>query len=86
MMARQATTIQIYWDVQDRDNESWAYRTSDDLGLIDSGSLDSDADDLDGAIEEAICVIGVDLTADQFEKFATSKDDGGHAIWQAEEV
>ncbi len=82
-MARQATTIQIYWDVQDRDNESWAYRTSDDLGLIDSGSLDSDADDLDGAIEEAICVIGVDLTADQF---ATSKDDGGYAVWQAMEV
>ena len=83
MMARQATTIEIYWDTQDRDNERWAYRTSDDLGLIDSGSLDSDADDLDGAIDEAIYVIGVDLTADQF---ATSKDDGGYAVWQAMEV
>lgn len=82
MMARQATTIQIYWDVQDRDNERWAYTASDDLGLIDSGSLDSDPDDLEAAINEAICVLGVDLTADQF---ATAHDEGGWAIWQATE-
>lgn len=81
-MSRIATYIQVYWDAQDRSNESWAYRASDDLGLIETGSLDSDADDLAGAIDEVISVLDVDLTADQF---ATSNDDGGYAVWQATE-
>lgn len=79
-MARTPTRVQIYWDVQDRDNERWAYNASDEQGLIDSGSLESDPDDLDGAITEAICALGLDLTADLF---ATSKDDGGYAVWYA---
>lgn len=78
-MARQATEILVYWDTQDRDNERWAYTASDERGLIDSGSLDSDPDDLEAAINEAICVLDVELTADLF---ATSQDDGGWAIWE----
>jgi len=81
-MARQATEIKVYWDNQDRSNEGWAYRLSDADGDIDSGSLDSDRDDIDGAIDEAVSIAGVEVNADAFAR--EPNVDGGFAIWTAE--
>jgi hypothetical protein len=78
-MARQATEIKVYWDTQDPSNESWAYVISDENGLLDSGSLDSDGDDLTGAINEAISISGLDLTVDDFG--IERNVDGGYGIW-----
>ncbi len=82
-MTRTATEITIYWDSQDSSNEGWAYRAADEDGLIESGSIDGiDADDLDGAIEDACSTIGVDLTPDQFAR--EPYIDGGYATWTAD--
>lgn len=76
------TEIKIYWDVQDPANEGWAYRAAGDRGLIDSGPIEGiDADDLDGAIDDACSQLGVDLTADQFGR--ETHVDGGVAVWSA---
>jgi hypothetical protein len=82
-MTRTITDLTIYWDTQDRSNEGWAYRASDDDGLIDSGSIDGNVadNDLDGAIKEACRYLGMELTADQFAREPFR--DGGFAIWSA---
>jgi hypothetical protein len=78
-MDRSITRIKIYWDVQNPANEGWAYEVSGDHGTIDSGAVDADADDLDGAIDEAIRILDVPLTADQFAR--EPHIDGGYAVW-----
>jgi hypothetical protein len=78
-MARTVTKVTVYWDAQDSSNEGWAYRLSDEDGDIESGSLDSISDDLDVAIDEAISISGLDLTADMFAR--EPHIDGGYAFW-----
>ena len=73
-MARDITEICVFWDV-----EGWAYRLSGANGVIDSGPLDSDSDDLDGAVDEAIEISELELTAGMFAR--ETKIDGGYAVW-----
>lgn len=75
---RKATEIKVYWDAQDRSNEGWAYRLSDENGDIESGSLD-DASDLNQAIEQAISESGLDLDVCSFG--SQPNVDGGYAVW-----
>ena len=79
MTTRTITTVTVYWDTQDPGSEGWAYRASDDSGLIDSGSLDADSDDLDGAIDEAISMLDLDARTDEFSR--EPHIDGGYAVW-----
>lgn len=77
-MPRTPTEIRVYWDTQGP-SESWAYNASDERGLIDSGSLDAAADDLDDAIAETVSILGLELTPDMFAR--EPRVDGGYAIW-----
>jgi hypothetical protein len=71
--------ILVYWDNQVPNNESWAYRLLSGDKLLDSGSLDSESDDLLGAIDESIAISGLGINRNSFaiDKFT----DGGYAIW-----
>jgi hypothetical protein len=80
-MDRSITRIKIYWDVQDPANEGWAYEVSGDHGTIDSGAIE--VDDLDEAIEEAIRMLDMPLTADQFAR--EPHVDGGYAVWSRDD-
>ena len=73
---RTPNEIMIYWDNQ-TETEGWAYRASDNQGLIESGAIE-DCDTLEQAIEEALSILGVDVPVSHF---AQSKDEGGFAIW-----
>lgn len=81
MAKRVLTEIKVYWDTQDPSSEGWAYVASDDNGLIDSGSVSSDPDDLDDAIQETIFELGLSLSVGDFGK---CNDEGGWAHWRAE--
>ena len=82
-MTQTITDVTIYWDVQDRSNEGWAYRASDNDGSIDSGSIDNIADDdLCGAIDDACYQLGLDLTHDDFAR--EPHIDGGCATWSSD--
>ena len=81
MTTRTITDIRVGWDTQDSSNEGWAYWASDDNGLIESGGIDADADDLDGAIEAAISELGLDIRVDAFAR--EPHIDGGYALWSA---
>lgn len=79
-MAREVTEIHVYWSTQDPANEGWAFEASDENGLIASGSCDGiDADDLDGAIDDACYQLDMAIHADQFARDAVT--DGGYATW-----
>lgn len=77
---RSITDITVYWNVQDRDNEGWAYRAGDEHGPIESGACNG-ADDLDEAIADACSQLGIALTPDQFAR--EPHIDGGYAVWTA---
>jgi len=83
MTISQITEVKVYWDVQDPNSEAWAYAATSDDGLAASGGLDAEADDIDGAIEEAISELGLDLTPDMFAR--EPNVDGGYAVWTAVE-
>lgn len=68
--------ITVYWDIQDANNQGWAYVALGDRGLISSGGVD--AESLDEAIDQAISELGVDFTHDDF---ARHHEEGGYAIW-----
>lgn len=78
--------IKVYWDTTDPNNEGWAYVAytgdGEDQKVAESGGLDADDDDLDGAIDEVCHLLDVDLRADQFAR--EPNIDGGFAIWSAE--
>lgn len=77
---RKPTQVTVYWDTQDRDNEGWAFRASDDDGAIASGPIDGiEAIDLAGAINQACHELDLDLTADDFAQEPDT--DGGYAVW-----
>ena len=78
---RQPTHITIYWDSQDPANEGWAYRASDDLGLIASGGINVDSDSIADAIRAACSELDLDLTPEHFG--IEPHVDGGYAEWQA---
>ncbi len=77
-MARTPTEIKVYWDYQDVNNQGWAYEALDCLGLIDSGAIDVDGDDMDGAVDGACSQLCVDLSHDDF---AAEQEYGGFAFW-----
>ena len=83
-MTTQPTIVKVYWDVQNPAAESWAYDATDGAGLIASGGLEAEGEDLDGAIEEAISELGLELTPDMFAR--EPNIDGGYAIWHSLEV
>ena len=82
MTTRTPNEICIYWDNQTNPNEpeGWAYRASDNEGLIDSGAIE-DCDTMDEAIDEACSILGVEIPSGDFAK---SKDEGGFAIWTSD--
>ena len=76
----QIAEVKIYWDTQDQSIEAWAYVATGVNGLVSSGGLpEVGADDLDGAIEQAVSELGLDLTPDMFAR--EPNVDGGFAIW-----
>ena len=80
MATRKPTQITVYWDRSDYQNQSWAYRASDDRGDIASGSLE--CNELHEAIDEACSEL--DMTGIE-QDFALSIQEGGYAIWTAPE-
>lgn len=79
MAQRKPTSITVYWDNQDRGNEGWAYRCSDQDGDIESGALESET--LEHAIASACWIL--DMTGIE-QDFAIGQEDGGYAIWTAD--
>ena len=73
------TEICVYYDVQDFGNECWAVKWYKGSEIRGSESLD--AETLEEAIEEVIMTLGLDCVADDF---ATSRDEGGYAIWTSD--
>lgn len=78
MTQRKPTSITVYWDNQDRQNEGWAYRCRDEHGDIDSGSLESDT--LEHAIASACWILN--MTGIE-QDFAIGQEEGGYGIWTA---
>ena len=76
---RTLTAITVYWDAQDPRHEGWAYRAHYDDDHEDSGPVEAEPDDLDGAITDACWQIGVELTPDQFAR--EPNQEGGWADW-----
>ena len=74
--------VRIYWDVENREEECWAFQSRDERGqIIDMDRLESiNENDLDGAICETIRILGLHLTSDMF---ATSEHEGGYAVWES---
>ena len=80
---RTITSITVYWDSQDPDNEGWAYRTTDSDGRTDSDGIGIlPTATLGEAIEQACHELDVDLHADQFA--GDPNADGGWASWDSE--
>jgi hypothetical protein len=75
-------SIRIYWDVENREEECWAFQSRDERGqIIDMDRIEGlDPKNIDGAICETIHILGLHLTSDMF---ATSDDDGGYAVWDS---
>ena len=74
-------SITVYWDNQDRNNEGWAYRVVLANGREESGEV-ADSDTLEHAIASVCWMLGV---AGIEQGFAISQEDGGYAIWTAQE-
>lgn len=75
-------SIRIYWDSQDRDNEGWAWQAVDATGVHSSGGIDvAPNENLDGAIQQAIWELGVDLLPHDFSR--EPEIEGGVAFWDA---
>lgn len=80
-MTTTITSITVYWESDDPDDEGWVYRFTQSNGdTIDSGPLD--CDDLSSAIEEAILLSGLPILADEFASH--NHDVGGYAVWTNE--
>ena len=62
------------------DHESWIYFAYGMTGeVIETGELIDSGYELDRAIAEAVCALGLDLTPDQFAR--QPQVDGGYAVW-----
>ena len=61
----------IYWDNK-TEPEGWAYRSSDNHGLIEKGAI-KDCDTMAEAINEASWILGVKVASDDF---AVCKSEG----------
>jgi len=73
------TEVCVYYDVQDFGNESWAVKWYKGSEILGSESLDVET--LEEAIDEVIMTFGLDCQADDF---ATSRAEGGYAIWTSD--
>jgi hypothetical protein len=73
------TEICVYYDVQDFGNERWAVKWYKGSEIRGSESLD--AETLEKAIDEVIMTLGLGCQAGDF---ATSRDEGGYAIWTSD--
>ena len=76
MNATKITEVRIYWDTQDSDNEGWAVKWYEGDEVRGSDAIE--ADSLSDAIEEAIRMLDLPCSTDDF---ATSREEGGWAIW-----
>lgn len=68
---RTLNDITIYWDNK-TEPEGWAYRASDNQGLIQSGAIE-DCGTMDEAIAEASWILGFKIDSDDF---AVCKSEG----------